>query len=67
MISDAIAAAGVRNMIMVGGDAHMLAVDDGSFTDFSSVSGVAKGDASARAGFPLFQVFRLHKCLHNVT
>ena len=56
LISDAIASAGVRNLIMVAGDAHMLAVDDGSNTDFSSVSGIARGNASARAGFPLFQV-----------
>ena len=55
-ISDAIASAGVRNLIMVAGDAHMLAVDDGSNTDFSTLAGIAKGNSTARAGFPLFQV-----------
>lgn len=56
MISNAIASTGVHNLVMVAGDAHMLAIDDGSNTDFASVSGTAKGNLSARAGFPLFQV-----------
>jgi len=78
IISDYVASVGVRNLVMVAGDAHMLAIDDGSNTDFSSVSGVAKGNASARAGFPLFQAAPLtgfgssksgpysHGCMSNI-
>ncbi|EKX43266.1 hypothetical protein GUITHDRAFT_140586 [Guillardia theta CCMP2712] len=55
LISDAIAELGVRNLVMVAGDAHMLAADDGSNTDFSTLSGAARGNASLRAGFPIFQ------------
>ena len=55
LISDAIADYGVANLLMVCGDAHMLAMDDGTNTDFSSAAGLAKGNLSARAGFPLVQ------------
>jgi hypothetical protein len=55
VISNFIASVGVKNLVMVSGDAHMLAIDDGSNTDFSSVSGAGKGNASSRAGFPLLQ------------
>lgn len=45
VIADAIAEHQVDNLLMVSGDAHMLAFDDGTNTDFSS---------SRTAGFPLF-------------
>ena len=45
VIADAIAEHGVDNLLMVSGDAHMLAFDDGTNTDYS---------ASQDAGFPLF-------------
>ncbi|MGH1491471.1 MAG: alkaline phosphatase D family protein [Acidimicrobiales bacterium] len=35
-IADAIAAADVRNLIMVSGDAHMLAIDDGTNSGYAS-------------------------------
>jgi hypothetical protein len=44
-IADALVEAGVENLIMVSGDAHMIALDDGSNTDFST---------SGTGGFPLF-------------
>jgi phosphodiesterase/alkaline phosphatase D-like protein len=40
-IADTIAAAGIENLVMVSGDAHMLAIDDGTNTDFSSSGGAA--------------------------
>jgi hypothetical protein len=46
VIADAIAAHAVDNLLMVGGDAHMLAFDDGTNTDYST---------SQSGGFPLFQ------------
>jgi phosphodiesterase/alkaline phosphatase D-like protein len=45
VIADAIAENNVDNLLMVSGDAHMLAFDDGTNTDFSS---------SQAGGFPLF-------------
>ena len=56
MISNAIASTDVHNLVMVAGDAHMFAIDDRLNTDFTSMSGTAKGNLSARAGFTLFQV-----------
>jgi phosphodiesterase/alkaline phosphatase D-like protein len=44
VIADAIADQGIDNLLMVSGDAHMLAFDDGTNTDFST---------SQAAGFPL--------------
>ncbi|SUD49413.1 PhoD-like phosphatase [Nocardia otitidiscaviarum] len=38
-IADAIAAAGVRNLLMVAGDAHMVAIDDGTNSDYSTTGG----------------------------
>jgi phosphodiesterase/alkaline phosphatase D-like protein len=35
-IADAVAAANVRNLVMVSGDAHMVAIDDGTNTDYSA-------------------------------
>jgi len=52
-IADLIAATGVADQLfMVAGDAHMVAIDDGSNTDFSS-------DASG--GFPLLQAAALDR------
>lgn len=45
VIADAIADHDVDNLLMVSGDAHMLAFDDGTNTDFST---------SQNGGFPLF-------------
>jgi phosphodiesterase/alkaline phosphatase D-like protein/membrane-associated phospholipid phosphatase len=47
VIADAIADHDVDNLLMVSGDAHMLAFDDGTNTDYS---------ASQAGGFPLFHV-----------
>jgi hypothetical protein len=44
VIADAIADRHVNNLLMVSGDAHMLAFDDGTHTDFST---------SQAGGFPL--------------
>lgn len=49
-IADTIAEAGVENLVMVSGDAHMVAVDDGSNTDYSSTGG---------GGFPLLHAAAL--------
>ena len=41
-LADAIAGAGLADqMLMIAGDAHMLAIDDGTNTDFSSSSPAA--------------------------
>lgn len=45
VIADAIADNGVDNLLMMAGDAHMLAFDDGTHTDYST---------SSEGGFPLF-------------
>jgi phosphodiesterase/alkaline phosphatase D-like protein len=47
VIADTIAEHEVDNLLMVSGDAHMLAFDDGTNTDYS---------ASQSGGFPLFHV-----------
>ena len=36
IIADAIAAAGIDNLVMVSGDAHMVALDDGTNSDYST-------------------------------
>jgi phosphodiesterase/alkaline phosphatase D-like protein/membrane-associated phospholipid phosphatase len=51
-IADAIAAAGVDNLVMVSGDAHMLAVDDGSNSDYSTNGG---------GGFPVLHAGALDR------
>ncbi|WP_280460363.1 alkaline phosphatase D family protein [Nocardia carnea] len=51
-IADAIAAAGVRNLLMLGGDAHMVAIDDGSNSDYTTDGG---------AGFPILQAAALDR------
>jgi hypothetical protein len=45
LIADAIAATGTRNLLMLSGDAHMLAYDDGSHSDYST---------ARSGGFPVF-------------
>jgi hypothetical protein len=49
-IADTIASAGVANLVMVSGDAHMVAIDDGTNTDYSTTGG---------AGFPLLHAAAL--------
>ncbi|MFN3216275.1 MAG: alkaline phosphatase D family protein [Acidimicrobiales bacterium] len=51
-IAEAIADAGIDNLVMVSGDAHMVAIDDGSNTDYS-----ADGDG----GFPLLHAAPLDR------
>ena len=51
-IADAIAAADIDNLIMVSGDAHMVALDDGSNSDYSTTGG---------AGFPVFHAAPLDR------
>lgn len=51
-IADVIAAAEVDNLLMVSGDAHMLAIDDGSHSDYSSDGG---------AGFPILHAAALDR------
>ena len=51
-LSDLIAAAGIRNLLMISGDAHMLAIDDGSHSDYSARGG---------AGFPVFHAAPLDR------
>lgn len=46
LISDFLVANDVDNLIVVSGDAHMVAADDGSHSDYSTNGG---------AGFPVFQ------------
>ncbi len=51
-IANAIAEHEVDNLLMVSGDAHMLAYDDGTHTDYSD---------SKKAGFPLFHAASLDR------
>ena len=51
-IADALAAAGVHNLVSVGGDAHMVAIDDGTNSDYSTNGG---------AGFPVLQAAALDR------
>jgi hypothetical protein len=52
LIADTLADAGVRNLVMVSGDAHMVALDDGTNTDYST-----RGDG----GFPLLHAAALDR------
>jgi membrane-associated phospholipid phosphatase len=52
LIANTIAAADIDNLIMVSGDAHMVALDDGSNSDYSTV---------ADAGFPVFHAAPLDR------
>jgi hypothetical protein len=51
-IADTIAEAGMDNLVMVSGDAHMVAIDDGTNTDYSS---------SGNAAFPLLHAAALDR------
>ena len=51
-IADFIATNGIRNLVMLSGDAHMIAADDGSNSDYSSGGG---------AGFPVFHAAALDR------
>lgn len=51
-IADAISAAGVDNLVMLAGDAHMIAIDDGTNTDYS---------AAGTGGFPLLHAAALDR------
>ena len=52
VIADAIAQAGIDNLIMVSGDAHMVALDDGTNSDYSTGGG---------ASFPVFHAAPLDR------
>lgn len=52
-ISQAIADAGIDDLVMVSGDAHMVAIDDGTHTDYSS--------SGTGAGFPLLHAAALDR------
>jgi phosphodiesterase/alkaline phosphatase D-like protein len=51
-IADAIAEAGITNLVMIAGDAHMVAIDDGSNSDYSTNGG---------AGFPVLHAAALDR------
>jgi hypothetical protein len=51
-IADVVAGAGIRNLLMVSGDEHMLAIDDGRHSDYSRAGG---------GGFPVFHAAPLDR------
>jgi hypothetical protein len=51
-IADALSLAGVDNLVMLSGDAHMVALDDGTNTDFST---------AGSGGFPLLHAAALDR------
>jgi phosphodiesterase/alkaline phosphatase D-like protein len=51
-IADVIAEAGIRNLVMLSGDAHMVAIDDGTNTDYST---------GGHPGFPLLHAAALDR------
>jgi hypothetical protein len=51
-LADVIAGAGIRNLVMVAGDAHMVAIDDGSHTGYGT---------TGSGGFPLLQAAALDR------
>lgn len=51
-IADHIAERGIANLVMVSGDAHMVAIDDGTHTNYAAVEGPA---------FPLLHVAALDR------
>jgi hypothetical protein len=55
-VADALARAGVENLVMVSGDAHMVAIDDGTNSDYASTDGPSDG-----AGFPLLHAAALDR------
>jgi hypothetical protein len=55
-LADVVAGAGIRNLLMVSGDAHMLAIDDGRDSDYSGAGG---------GGFPVFHAAPLDRPGHT--
>ncbi len=55
LIAEAIAAHGVRNLVMVSGDAHMVAIDDGTNSDYAPGPG---------GGFPVLHAGALDRRGH---
>jgi hypothetical protein len=55
-VADALARAGVENLVMVSGDAHMVAIDDGTNSGYASIDGRSDG-----AGFPLLHAAALDR------
>jgi phosphodiesterase/alkaline phosphatase D-like protein len=51
-IAEVIAESGIDNLLMISGDAHMVAIDDGTNTDYSQ---------AADAGFPLLHAAALDR------
>jgi phosphodiesterase/alkaline phosphatase D-like protein len=51
-IADTIAATGTHNLVMLSGDAHMVALDDGTNSDYSTAGG---------AGFPVLHAAALDR------
>ncbi|MGH8973572.1 MAG: alkaline phosphatase D family protein, partial [Acidimicrobiia bacterium] len=51
-IADTIASRGIRNLVMVSGDAHMVAIDDGTNSDFATGGG---------GGFPVLHAAALDR------
>jgi hypothetical protein len=51
-IAEVIATEGIRNLLMVAGDAHMVALDDGTNSNYSTLPG---------PGFPVFHVAALDR------
>lgn len=51
-IADAVAEAGTDNLVMLSGDAHMVALDDGTNSDYST---------SGRGGFPVLHAAALDR------
>lgn len=58
-VANAIRDLGVDNLVMLTGDAHMAAIDDGSHTDFSD--GADGSGEHGGAGFPLFHAAPLKR------
>jgi hypothetical protein len=53
LIANHIAAHNVTNLVMISGDAHMLAFDDGTHSNYADVHG--DDDDDALSGFPVMQ------------
>ena len=59
LIADAIVAQGIDNLIVVAGDAHMLAADDGSNTNFSVTPGTRRQQLAPQSSG--FEQVRRHR------
>jgi len=57
-IADALASAGVDNLVMVSGDAHMVAADDGTNSAYATVT---RPDGTAAGGFPVLHAAALDR------